>query len=72
MRNRRNIVKNTISNTAYYFHLHEDYDDLAETITNMQMKIQAMRTNEDGCLIIWKKTNDYVKRPKRFIAKHEN
>jgi len=38
----------------------------------MQMKIQAMRTHEDGCLIIWKKTNDYVKRPKLFIAKHEN
>jgi len=32
VRNRRNIVKNTISNTAYYFHLHEDYDDVAETI----------------------------------------
>jgi len=35
------------------------------------MTIHAVRTNEDGCLIIRKKPNDYMKRPKRFIAKHD-
>ena len=26
------MVKNTIANTAFHFHLHKDYNDVAETI----------------------------------------
>ena len=36
------------------------------------MIIHAVRIYEDGCLIIRGKTNDYMKRLKRFIAKHEH
>ena len=36
------------------------------------MIIHALHINEDGCLIIRKQTHDYVKRPKRFNAKHEH
>ena len=32
------MVKNTIANTAYHFYLHENYDDVAETIENMGTK----------------------------------
>jgi len=58
------MVKNTIANTAYHFHLHEDYDDVAETIKICeQMIIHAVRTNDDDCLII-RKNLTIMSRPK--------
>jgi len=48
------MVKNTIANTAYHFHLHKDYNDVAETIIicEQQMIIHVVHRDDDDCLII--------------------